>query len=317
MWAVMAYDGSTVEDVTVTEHVDAGPGSTRQFEEQRPHLLAVAYRMLGSRSEAEDAVQESWIRAQRAHPAEVRHPGRWLTTVTARVCLDMLRARAARREESLDARLPEPVVGDLDPEHEALLADLVGFALLVVLDTLTPAERLAFVLHDMFGVPFDEIGPVLDRSATAARQLASRARRRVSSAPVPDPDRGRQRQVVAAFRAAARAGDFTALVALLDPDIVLRADAPGGLRTFRGADSVARQAMAFSARAEFARLALVNGAAGLVVARDGKPIAVMAMTVVDGRIAELDIIAEPTRLRTLDPSVFDYDGVPPAGGTRH
>ncbi|HEX2773554.1 MAG TPA: sigma-70 family RNA polymerase sigma factor [Micromonosporaceae bacterium] len=280
---------------------------TERFEAYRPRLRAVAYRMLGSLTEADDAVQECWLRLRRADAQEVGNLGGWLTTVVARICLDFLRARRLRREEPLDPRLPEPVIsGDaVDPEQEALLADAVGLALIVVLDTLAPAERLAFVLHDMFDVPFDEIAAVLGRSAPATRQLASRARRRVqNAAPAPDPDLGRQRQVVDAFLAAARSGDFDALVSLLDPEIVLRGDIPGGSTTLRGATAVAGQAMAYSARAEFARNALINGAAGLVVVARGRPIAVMAFSVVGGTIAELDIIADPDRLARLDPSVF-------------
>jgi RNA polymerase sigma factor (sigma-70 family) len=279
---------------------------TQHFETYRPRLRAVAYRMLGSLTEADDAVQECWLRLRRADAQEVGNLGGWLTTVVARICLDALRARRLRREEPLDMRLPEPVVsGDaLDPEQEALLADAVGLALLVVLDTLAPAERLAFVLHDMFDVPFDEIAAVLGRSAPATRQLASRARRRVqNAAPAPDPDLNRQRRVVEAFLAAARSGDFDALVGLLDPEIVLHADTPGGSKILRGAIDVARGAMAYSARAAFARRALINGTAGLVAVAHGRPIAVMAFSVVDGTIATLDIIADPDRLARLDPAV--------------
>src|SRR5919198_2938530 len=254
---------------------------TDEFERHRAHLRAVAYRMLGSVSEAEDAVQESWLRLNRSDTAAVANLGGWLTTVVARVSLDMLRARRARREDYLGSWLPEPIVtaesGD-DPEHEALLADSVGLALLVVLDTLTPGERLAFVLHDMFGLPFDEIAPIVDRTPDAARQLASRARRRVRGAtPSPDPDLERQREVVDAFLAASRAGDFDALLAVLDPDVVFRIDGGGMPPRARppvvGAEAVARQVLERGSRfAGFARPAVVNGAAG-VVAPGAKPIA--------------------------------------------
>jgi RNA polymerase sigma factor (sigma-70 family) len=278
-----------------------------RFEAHRPRLRAVAYQMLGSLSEADDAVQEAWLRLGRADASAVENLGGWLTTVVARVCLDMLRARTARREEPLGPHLPDPVVGradGLDPEQEALLAEGVGLALLVVLDTLTPAERLAFVLHDLFAVPFEEVAPVLGRSGTAARQLASRARRRVrQAAPVPDADRARQRAVVDAFLAAARGGDVDALLAVLDPDVVVRADRgpvpAGASRQVRGARAAAEQALAFSLRARLARPALVNGAAGLVVAAQGRPLSVMGFTVAGGRIVEIDILADPERLRRL------------------
>jgi RNA polymerase sigma factor (sigma-70 family) len=285
-----------------------------RFEANRTHLRAVAYRMLGSMSEADDAVQEAWLRlGRRSDPAELENLRAWLTTVVARVCLDMLRTRRSRREESLDTRVPEPIVSredGMDPEHEALLADSVGLALLVVLETLTPAERLAFVLHDMFAVPFDEIAPIVERSPAAARQLASRARRRVQgAAPEPDPDLARQREVVDAFLAAARGGDLEALVAVLDPDVVLRADRgalrPGSPDEVRGARTVASQALGFARLARFARPALVNGAAGLVVAPGGRPFAVAGFTVTRGRIAEIDVLADPARLRELDLTVLD------------
>jgi RNA polymerase sigma-70 factor (ECF subfamily) len=281
------------------------------FEAHRNHLKAVAYRMLGSVSEAEDAVQESWLRLQRSDDRGIENLGGWLTTAVARVSLDMLRARRARREDPFDqGRLPEPVVtraGELDPEHEAMLADSVGLALLVVLDTLTPAERLAFVLHDMFSLPFSEIAAIAGRSPEASRQLASRARRRVrGSAPVPDPDLGRQREVVDAFLAAAREGRFDDLLALLDPEVVLRADRGPGTAplTVRGAKQVARRASTNAALAPFAQPALVNGVAGFVVARNGAPISVAALTVADGRIVEIDIVADPKRLAKLDLSDF-------------
>jgi RNA polymerase sigma-70 factor (ECF subfamily) len=265
------------------------------FEEHRPHLRAVGYRMLGSLAEADDAVQEAWLRLHRADAAGIGNLRSWLTTVVARVCLDLLRSRRTRGEEPLERRLPEPIVGPADgsdPEQRALLADAVGLALLIVLDTLAPAERLAFVLHDTFGVPFDEIAPIVGRSPAATRQLASRARRRVhGSVPVPDPDPGRQRAVVDAFLAAARDGDFAALLAVLDPDVVLRAETGGGVRELRGARTVAEQAHAYASRVPLARPALVNGTAGLVVSTADRPIAVLAFIVHSGRIVELDILA--------------------------
>lgn len=287
-----------------------------RFEAHRGHLRAVAYRMLGSLSEADDAVQEAWFRLNRSDTSAVANLGGWLTTVVGRVCLDMLRSRTALREESLDARLPDPLISRedaVDPEQEALLADSVGLALLVVLETLAPTERLAFVLHDMFAVPFDEIAPIVGRTPTAARQLASRARRRVQgTAPVPDPDVTRQREVVDAFLAAARDGDFDTLVALLDPDVVLRADygaAPAlAPRRVHGAVAVAGQALMFrrpEGSAGAARRALVNGAVGQVVYRDGEVFSVMGFTVRDGRIAAIDILADPARLRELDLAVLD------------
>jgi RNA polymerase sigma-70 factor (ECF subfamily) len=279
-----------------------------RFEADRTRLRAVAYRMLGSLSEADDAVQETWLRLSRADTSGVHNLGGWLTTLLARTCLDMLRARTSRREEPVGAHLPDPIISRqdrVDPEQQALLAEGIGLALLVVLDTLTPAERVAFVLHDMFAVPFDQIAPIVGRSPAAARQLASRARRRVQAAgTVPEADHGRQRAVVDAFLAAARGGDLQALVALLDPDVVLRADlgamAADASREFRGAPAVAEQALAFSGRARFARPALVNGAAGLVVAPHGRLFAVLAFTITRGRIVELDILADPERLRHLD-----------------
>jgi RNA polymerase sigma-70 factor (ECF subfamily) len=293
--------------------VDDGDWLAERFEEHRTHLRAVAYRMLGSLSEADDAVQEAWLRLGRADTDAVENLGGWLTTVVARVCLDMLRSRRSRREEPWDTHLPDPVVSPghgTDPEHEALLADAVGLALLVVLDTLTPAERLAFVLHDLFAVPFDQIAAIVGRSATGARQLASRARRRVqASTAVPDADLSRQRDVVDAFLAAARDGDFAALLAVLDPDVVLRADLgavpAGASRRVRGASAVAEQALSFAWRARFAHPALVNGAAGLLVATRDRPFAVMGFTVVRGRIVEIDILADPDRLRGLGLTVLD------------
>ncbi|MEU8525733.1 RNA polymerase sigma factor SigJ [Streptomyces sp. NPDC048629] len=280
-----------------------------RFEEQRPRLRAVAYRMLGSLSEAEDAVQETWLRAERADTDVVENLAGWLTTVAGRVCLNMLRSRASRREDPMDVRIPDPVVDPadgVDPEHEALLADSVGLALLVVLDSLAPAERLAFVLHDMFGVPFDEIAPLIDKTAAATRQLASRARRRVQGrSPVPDPDHTRQRAAVDAFFAAARGGDLEALVAVLDPNVVLRSDG-GVLRArhtvvLQGARTVASQAVTFGSLSPYARPALINGTAGaVVVADDGRRISIMAFTVTDGAITAIDVVADPERLRELD-----------------
>jgi RNA polymerase sigma factor (sigma-70 family) len=285
----------------------------QRFEEHRTHLRAVAYRMLGSVNEADDAVQEAWLRLSRADTSAVENMGGWLTTVVARVCLNMLRSRQARREQPLDVHVPEPIVSredGVDPEHEALLADSVGLALLVVLDTLAPAERLAFVLHDMFAVPFDEIAPMVGRSPTAARQLASRARRRVQGeAPAPDPDLGRQREVVDAFFAAARGGDFDALVAVLDPDVVLRSDGgtarPSATVVVRGARRVAERAMTFARLAPFVRPALINGAAGVVVAPHGRPVSILAFTVRGGKIVAISALADPTRLRQLDLTMLD------------
>ena len=278
-----------------------------EFEKHRDHLKAVAYRMLGSVSEAEDAVQETWIRLHRSDDAAIENLGGWLTTAVARASLDMLRARRARREDPFEPqRPPEPLVareGALDPQHEAMLADSVGLALLVVLETLTPAERLAFVLHDMFSVPFSEIAAIVGRSPEASRQLASRARRRVrGSAPVPDPDLRRQREVVDAFLTAARDGRFDDLVALLHPDVVLRVDS--GATIARGAAEVGRRAYTNASRASLAQPALVNGVAGFVVASDEGPLAVAALTVADGRIVAMDFVADPERLANLDLSDF-------------
>ncbi|MFD8326403.1 RNA polymerase sigma factor SigJ [Streptomyces lydicus] len=284
-----------------------------RFEENRSHLRAVAYRMLGSLSEAEDAVQEAWLRLNRSGADEVENLGGWLTTVVGRVCLDQLRMRKARREDPLEVRVPEPVVlraDPADPEHQALLADSVGLALLVVLETLSPAERLAFVLHDMFAMPFDEIAPIIDRTPAATRQLASRARRRVQgNVPASDPDPARQREVVDAFLAASRGGDFEALLAVLDPDVLLRADAgaaSGGLtKLVRGARAVAEQALTFSRFALAGRPALVNGGPGLVTTQDGRPFSVMGFTVAHGRIVEINILADPARLRRVDLTILD------------
>jgi RNA polymerase sigma factor (sigma-70 family) len=269
--------------------------------------------MLGSLAEADDAVQDAWLRLSRAGAGEVENLGGWLTTIVARICLNMLRSRATRREEPLDAHLPDPVIspeGSLQPEEEALLADSVGLALLVVLDSLSPAERLAFVLHDMFDLPFDEIAPMVGRSPTAARQLASRARRRVKGAeiPAPDPDLARQRDVVDAFFRAARGGDFDALVALLDPDVVLRSDfgarRPAAARVTQGAAAVARQALIAAFPDAQLHPALVNGAAGVVVTVRGRPFAVLGFTVTDGKIVEIDAIADPDRVRRIAAAVL-------------
>ena len=285
----------------------------RQFEEHRTRLRAVAYRMLGSLSEADDAVQETWLRLSRVDSDEVENLGGWLTTVVARVSLNILRSRRSRPEEPLEVRMPEPIVDradGTDPEHEALLADSVGLALLVVLETLNPAERLAFVLHDMFAVPFDEIAPIVDRSPEAARQLASRARRRVQGEKaIPDADLNTQREVVDAFVAAARDGDFEALLEVLDPDVVLRADrgavAIGSARVVRGAAKVARQASAFSRLDIDVRPALVNGAVGTVTLRDGRPFAIAGFTIRNRRIVEMDVLADPERLSEIDLTILD------------
>jgi RNA polymerase sigma-70 factor (ECF subfamily) len=283
-----------------------------RFEEHRPRLRAVAYRMLGSVGEADDAVQEAWLRLSRSDADAIKNLGAWLTTVVGRISLNTLRTRSSRKEQPIGVRVPEPVIDradGTDPEHEALLADAVGLALLVVLETLTPAERLAFVLHDMFAMPYDEIAPIVDRSPEAARQLASRARRRVQRTdPVPDPDLEVQWAAVDAFLAAARQGDFDALVAILDPDVVLRADqgvAAGGSREARGAATVAGQAVTWSRVDLEMRRALVNGAAGLVATRDGQLFSVGAFTVRGGRIVEIDILADPERLARLDVAILD------------
>jgi RNA polymerase sigma-70 factor, ECF subfamily len=284
-----------------------------RFEEQRPRLRAVAYRMLGSLSEADDAVQDAWLRVSRADTSEVENLGAWLTTIVARVSLNLLRSRKTRREASLDeVHVPDPIidrVGGTDPEHEALLADSVGLALLVVLETLSPPERLAFVLHDMFGVPFEQIAPIVDRSSDAARQLASRARRRVrGAAPVPDGDLGAQWEVVEAFMAAAHEGNFDGLLAVLDPDVVLRADG-GGVselsRLVRGAEAVASSATMWSRVGLDMRRAVINGTPGFVSLRDGQPFSVGAVTISGGRIVEMDILADPERVAKLDLTVLD------------
>jgi RNA polymerase sigma factor (sigma-70 family) len=280
-----------------------------RFEAHRAHLRAVAYRMLGSASEADDAVQEAWLRLSRADTSDVGNLGGWLTTVVARVCLNMLQSRRSRREEPIGARLAEPAASrqdGVDPEDEALLAEGVGLALLVVLDTLTPAERLAFVLHDMFDVPFEEVAAIVGRSPAAARQLASRARRRVQGSDPPDTDLARQRAVVDAFLAASRGGDFDALLAVLDPEVVLRAD-PAAVRMgvsgeVRGAAAVAET---FAGRARAARPALVDGAAAAVWAPGGRPRVVIGFTIAGGRIVGIDLLADPERLRQLDVAVLD------------
>ena len=303
--------------------VDRTDPPAADFEAQRVHLRSVAYRMLGSLTEADDAVQEAWLRLSRADTGDVRDLRAWLTTVVSRVCLDMLRSRATRREDSLDVHMPDPIVTrvDDDPAEQAVLADSVGIALLVVLDTLPPAERLAFVLHDVFAVPFEQIGPILDRTPAAAKQLASRARHRLRTAPAhpgatsadgdlasaPPPggaDLARQWTVVDAFLAASREGDFEGLLAILDPDIVLRADAgqgPLGPSTLiRGPRAVIAQAQRFASLGRFAHRVLVNGAPGFLVVKDGEALAVIAATVRNGKIAEMDILSDPVRLRELD-----------------
>jgi RNA polymerase sigma-70 factor (ECF subfamily) len=294
---------------------------TERFEEHRTRLRAVAYRMLGSLSEADDAVQESWLRLNRVDAGSVENLAAWLTTVVARVCLNMLRARESRREEPLGVHIPDPIISRADggdPEHEALLGDAVGLALLVVLDALTPAERLAFVLHDMFAVPFEEIAPMIERSPEATRQLASRARRRVQgAAPAPDRDLARQRAVVDAFFAAAREGDFDALVAVLDPDVVLRADG-GTARTrptvvLNGAREVAAQAVLATRLAPFVRPVLINGTAGVVAVVAGRAFSVMAFTVAEGKIVAVDVLYDPERLADIDLAGLDLAGLDLAG----
>ncbi len=279
-----------------------------RFEADRPHLRGVAFRMLGSVTEADDAVQEAWIRLSRTDASQVENLRAWLTTVVGRVCLNMLRSRRTRRESSLETHLPDPILSPedgVDPEQEALLGDSIGLAMLVVLDSLTPAERVAFVLHDVFAVPFDEIAPIVGRTPTATRQLASRARRRVQGAPVPDVDLDGQWVVVDAFLAAARAGDFERLLAVLDPDVVVRSDGgtarPGFVAVTRGAQAVAKQAMSFRRFAESATRVLVNGTpGGIAWSPDGTPFAVLALTVRGGRIVAIEVLADPDRLGQLD-----------------
>ncbi|AUG78293.1 RNA polymerase sigma 70 [Kitasatospora sp. MMS16-BH015] len=290
----------------------AGPELADRFEAQRPRLRAVAYRTLGSFSEAEDAVQEAWIRLSRTDVSEVENLAGWLTTVVARVCLNMLRSREQRREDPLDLRIPDPVISPesgVDPEHEALLTDAVGLALLVVLDSLKPAERLAFVLHDMFAVPFEEIAPLIDKTPAATRQLASRARRRVrEGAPSPDPDLARQREVVDAFFAAARDGRLDTLVSVLHPEVVLRADGAAGRHrrpvTFTGAALVSSQAVTFGSLSPYARPALINGTPGAVVISPAGPLSVMSFTVHAGLITHITVLTDPARLAALDLSAF-------------
>jgi RNA polymerase sigma-70 factor (ECF subfamily) len=281
-----------------------------RFEEHRTRLRAVAYRMLGSVSEADDALQEAWLRLNRTDATDLENLGAWLTTVVARISLNMLRSRKTRREEPLADGLPDPLVDradGLDPEHQAQLADSLGLALLVVLDTLTPPERLAFVLHDIFAMPFDEIAPIVDRSPEAARQLASRARRRVrAERTVPDADLKTQREVIDAFLAAARDGDFDRLVAVLDPDVVLRQDfGPARRREIRGAEAVAGQALSYAQIELDIRPALINGLAGAVAFLHGQPFSIGAVTVRNGKIAELDFLADPERLRRVDLTSLD------------
>ncbi|WP_322768820.1 RNA polymerase sigma factor SigJ [Frankia sp. Cr1] len=288
-----------------------------RFEEHRGHLRAVAYRMLGSVHEADDAVQDAWLRLNQSGASDIENLGGWLTTVVARICLNMLRVCRTRSEHPIGIHVPDPIIspdqvaGPRQPEQEALLAESVGLALIIVLDTLTPAERLTFVLHDMFDLPFDEIAPMVDRSPAAARQLASRARRRVRAlgAPVPDADHIVQRRVVDAFFAAARSGDFDALVALLDPDIVMRADGgasrPQASAVVRGAPAVARRALMFAQPTAVVRSALVNGAAGVVITAGDRPISVMGFTVTNERIVEIYAIVDPDRLTGLDLTALD------------
>ncbi|MDZ4721703.1 MAG: sigma-70 family RNA polymerase sigma factor [Roseiflexaceae bacterium] len=292
------------EDVMMDEHDTLA----ERFEVNRNHLRAVAYRMLGSLSEADDAVQEAWLRLSRSDTSSIENLGGWLTTVIARVCLDILRSRTSRREEPLGVYVPDPIVSraeGIDPEHEALLADSVGLALLVVLETLAPAERLAFVLHDVFAIPFDQIAPIVGRSPTAARQLASRARRRIQGADVlPDADLTKQREVVDAFLAASRSGNFNALLAVLDPDVVLRLDRgavpAGASRVVRGAEAVVEQGFSFSGAGWQVQPTLVNGSAGIVVTRQGRPFSVLGFTIRRGKIVAIDILADLVRLSQLD-----------------
>jgi RNA polymerase sigma factor (sigma-70 family) len=304
---VYSYDPTRRRDVTVNER----DWLAERFEEHRTRLRAVAYRMLGSLSEADDAVQEAWLRLSRTDAGAVENLGGWLTTVVARISLNMLRSRRSQHEGPLAVRMPDPIIGRVDvtdPEHEALLADSVGLALLVVLETLSPAERIAFVLHDMFAVPFDEIAPIVDRSPQAARQLASRARRRVQGEhTVPDADLGEQRRVADAFMKAARDGDFEALLEVLDPDVVLRADPgpEGATREVRGGRAVAGQALFYSRLGLVIQPALVNGAVGAVTTRDGEPFSVGALTVRGGKIVAIDFLADPERLRELDLTILD------------
>jgi RNA polymerase sigma factor (sigma-70 family) len=293
--------------------MDENEWLANQFEAHRPHLQAVAYRMLGSLTDADDAVQDTWLRVSRVGANDVHNLGGWLTTIVARVSLNMLRARNARREAALGDHLPDPVIspdGVRQPEDQAVLADSVSLALLVVLETLSPAERLVFVLHDMFGLPFEEIAPMVDRSPAAARQLASRARRRVKGVeiPTPDHDLARQREVVEAFFRAARGGDFDALVAVLDPDVVLRADfggrRPAAPKITHGAPAVAQQALIGALPGAELHPALVNGAAGVVVTVRGRHFAIMGFTVTNGKIIKIDAIADPERVQRIAAAVL-------------
>ena len=297
--------------------MDENAWLAERFEAHRAHLHAVAYRMLGSLTDAEDAVQDTWLRFSASKASDVENLGGWLTTIVSRVCLNMLRSRNVRREDSLEVHLPDPVISreaDLQPEGEAVLADSVGLALLVVLDTLKPAERLSFVLHDMFGLPFEDIAPMVGRNPTAARQLASRARRRVKGADLqsPEPDLARQREVVDAFFRAARAGDFDGLVAVLHPDAVLRSDEGAKRRpappVIRGAETIARRALTYADPRANLVPAVVNGAAGVVVTIDGRPYAVLGFIVADGRIVEIDAIADPERIDRITAPVLATEG---------
>ncbi|MET0865734.1 MAG: RNA polymerase sigma factor SigJ [Nakamurella sp.] len=305
--------------------MDASKQLAGLFEEHRGHLRAVAYRMLGSLSESEDAVQETWLRLARSDVSQVQNLRGWLTTVVGRVCLNALRTRDTRREQSFGLHMPDPVVSQLngaDPEQELLIADAVGLALLVVLDTLSPAERLAFVLHDMFSVPFDEIAAIVERTPATVRQLASRARRRVrQEAPLPDPDLARQRVVVDAFFAASRAGDFAALVSVLDPDIVLRSDGgptrPIATMVINGSTNVAGQAVTFGRLSPFVRPALINGTAGAVVVPRGDVVSIMAFVVRNGKVVSIDVLADPGRLRRLDLAAWIPVSPPPAPSNIH
>jgi len=288
--------------------VDHADFAEAHFQEYRPQLRSVAYRMLGSLSEADDAVQETWLRLSRSDQSEVENWRGWLTTVVTRICLDMLRARSARREYPLDVHVPDPIVTPVedDPEQHALLADSIGLALLVVLDTLSPAERIAFVLHDIFAVPYDQVGPMLDRSPAAAKQLASRARRRLRGSPSAGTavDPARQRAVADAFNSASRDGDFEGLLAVLDPDVVLRADTGDGPAwpsvLIRGAAEVAAQAERYASMARFAHPVLVNGAPGMLIAPNRKPFALIAIATRDDKITEIDILADPDRLSRMN-----------------
>ena len=304
----MICRGRAADDGGVVE-VNDREWLAQRFEEHRPRLQSAAYRMLGSAAEADDAVQEAWLRLDRTDAASVENLPAWLTTVVARICLNVLRTRKSRREQPLDPDADRPSPSeDADPEHEAILGDSVGLALLVVLDALTPAERLAFVLHDMFELTFDEIAPIVDRSPAAARQLASRARRRVRASSAPEPDLPRQRRVVDAYLAATRTGDFAALLSVLDPDVVLRADAqagPSGVASLlRGATTVAKAAMGSSTRARHSQAALINGSVGIVMAPAARLTVALTFEITGDMISEIDVIAAPERLQQLELAVF-------------